>query len=105
MTRLRFVVPLFAFVALGMMAGPALADGSSPPSPVPEPSAIIAFVGLAPWAWSACFGNGESGAVERVQYALNEIKMASRVRGSFSFGDLNLSDTVAGFSGVSGRRV
>jgi cyanate permease len=57
MTRLRFLVPLFTLVALAMMAGSALAKNPTIPiEPVPEPSSIIVFgglaaIGLAGWFW------------------------------------------------------
>jgi hypothetical protein len=47
MRRLNFVVPLFTLVALAMTEGFAFGHPSVPNVPtVPEPSTIVAFVGL-----------------------------------------------------------
>jgi LPXTG-motif cell wall-anchored protein len=57
MKRLKLVVPVFMLLAVSTMASPALAGGTAPPpSPVPEPSSIMVFAGLAAvgfvgWLW------------------------------------------------------
>ncbi|MGO9110860.1 MAG: PEP-CTERM sorting domain-containing protein [Thermoguttaceae bacterium] len=43
MSRLRFLVPLFMVIAVATMARPALARFV----PVPEPSSMVVFAGLA----------------------------------------------------------
>jgi hypothetical protein len=56
MKRLRYLVPVFVLVAFATMAGSALAHANPQAIPVPEPSTMITFAGLAAvgfagWLW------------------------------------------------------